>query len=180
MVWSHPELGYAMTHNARYTSVLSRITYNCLDQIKRFLFYHPHCSFLYLQMPLYGFHVICNNNNTPHFTKIKIMNYFAIFPDADHGGNQRTQRSLSSVLTVLVGGGVCYKMEQQGCMSLSSTGIGIHSTFAGAKRAVYFFKMEKCLDMPNADKPIRIYQDSQPCIDILISGAVSKHVKHIF
>ena len=80
---------------------------------------------------------------------------------------------LSSVLTALVGVAVDYKMGQQGCMSLSSTVAEIHSIFASVKRTVYVFEMAKFLDMPKAGKPIRIYQDSQPCIDILTSGAVS-------
>ena len=111
--------------------------------------------------------------------KSQITNLLAIFPDADHGGDQRTRRSLSCVLTVLIGVAVDYKMEQQGCMSLSSTNTEIHATFAGTKRAVYFFEIAKFLDMLNARKLIRIYQDSQPCIDTLTSSAVSKHDKHI-
>ena len=64
-------------------------------------------------------------------------------------------------------------------MSLSSTHAEIHVTFAGTTAAVYFFYMAGFLDMPDANQPIRIYQDSQPCIDILTSGVVSKCVKHI-
>ena len=178
-VWSRPDLGYATTRNARYTPIPSRVTFNRTNRIKRYLYYHPHRPFMYPRMPLHGFHIIRNNYDTPHFAEIKITNHFAVFPDADHAGDQRTRRSLSSILVALVGVAVDYKMEQQGCMSLSSTDAEIHSTFAGVKRAVYFFEMAKFLDMPNAGKPIRIYQDSQPCIDILTSGAVSKRVKHI-
>ena len=64
-------------------------------------------------------------------------------------------------------------------MSLSSTDAEIHSTFDGVKRAVYFFEMAIFFDMLSAEKSIRIYQDSKPCIGILTSGAVSKHVKYI-
>ena len=64
-------------------------------------------------------------------------------------------------------------------MLLSSTDDEIHSTFAGVKKAVYFFEMAKILDVPNTGKPIRIYQDSQWYIDMITSGTVSKHFKHI-
>ena len=46
MDWYRPELGYTMTRNARYTPVPSRVTYNCLNQTKHFLFYHPHHPFM--------------------------------------------------------------------------------------------------------------------------------------
>ena len=42
MVWSRPELGYATTRNAHYTPVPSRVTFNRLNRIKRFLSYHYH------------------------------------------------------------------------------------------------------------------------------------------
>ena len=88
-------------------------------------------------------------------------------------------QTFTSVLVTLVGITVDYKMEQQKYLSLSSTDAESHTTFSGTKRAVYFFEITKFLDMPNAGQPIRIYQDSQPYTDILTSGAVSKHAKHI-
>ena len=84
-------------------------------------------------MYVYSFHAIRNSYDTLHFSEIKIANHFAIFPDTDHGDNQRTQRSLSSTLITLIGVVVDYKIEQQGRMSLSSTVADIHSTFAGVK-----------------------------------------------
>ena len=42
---------------------------------------------------------------------------------------------LSSIFIVLVGVVMDYKMEEQGCMSLSSTDAEINATFADTKRA---------------------------------------------
>ena len=81
-------------------------------------------------------YVIRNNCNSPHFAEQKIMNASAVFRDADHGGEQCTHIFLSGVLITFVGIVVDYKMERQGCMSLSSTNSEIQVTFSGTKKAI--------------------------------------------
>ena len=102
MVWSHPDLGHKMTRLARYTPVLSKVTFDALKHIVRYLYYHPHRRFVYPQMPMHSLHIICNNYDSPHFAKHKTTDTFAVFDDGGHCGTHHTQRSLSSVLVTLV------------------------------------------------------------------------------
>ena len=111
MVWSCPDMGYATTCSVRYTPVPSRVTYNRTNRIKRYLYYYLHRPFMYPQIPLHCFHIIRNNYDTPYFAKIKTTNQIDVFPDADHVGNQQTQRYLSSILVGPVGVAVDCKME---------------------------------------------------------------------
>ena len=70
-------------------------------------------------------------------------------------------------------------MEQQDCMSLSYTDSEIHVTYAGTKKAVYFFNVTKFLAMSCAGWIIRIYQGRQPAIGILTSDVMFKRVTYI-
>ena len=60
------------------------------NRITLFLYYHPYHPILYPRMPLHGFHAIHNNYDTPHFSEHITTNAFAVFDDADHGGDQYT------------------------------------------------------------------------------------------
>ena len=179
MVWSRMDIAYAVARLSRYAPVASEATFDCLKRVARFLFYHPHRPIMYPRTQMASHHILRNNFDSVHFAEMKITNAFAVFADGDHGGDQRTRRSLSSILVTLGGVAVDWKVEQQGCISISSTDSEVQSTFTGTKRALYFFDVARFLDMPSAGEPIRIYQDSQPCIDIVTSGSISKRVKHI-
>ena len=134
---------------------------------------------MYPVMPMHGLHTLRHNFDADKYAEHQITNAYAIFDDSDHAGDQRTRRSLTSVLATLNGVVVDYKHEQQGCMSLHSTDGEIIATLAGAKKGVYFFELAKFLDLPSAGQPIKIYQDSQPCIDICNNGIISNRAKHI-
>ena len=131
------------------------------------------------KMPLDKTHTLRTNVDAKTYLEHQISNYFSVFDDADHAADQRTRRSLTSLLVLLTGVLVDYKFEQQGCIALHSTDAEIVATLAGTKKAIYFYDLGVFLDLHNNDKPIKIYQDSQPCIDIVTSGTISKRVKHI-
>ena len=99
--------------------------------------------------------------------------------NADHASEQRTRRSVSSLLTLLHGVVVDWKVEQQGCLTTSSTDAETLATYAGSRKSAFYYALTKFLDLPWAGEPITIYQDSQPCIDICNAGAISTRVKHI-
>ena len=96
MVWSPPYLRYAVTRLARYTPVPFKVTFAALKHITRYLYYHPHCSFIHPQMPMHGLHVIRNNNDSLHFAEQQITIAFVVFGNGDHGDDQCTRRSLSN------------------------------------------------------------------------------------
>ena len=128
---------------------------------------------------MHGLHKLQNNHDSVNFGEIEITNGVAVFAYGDHAHDQRTRRSLSSLLSCMLGVAVDWKMEQQNCISTCSTDSEIHSTFSGTKRALYYFDITTFLKMVCAGLPVTVYQDSQPCIDICESGAVSKRVKHV-
>ena len=136
MVWSRMGIAYAVARLLRDAPVASEATFDCLKHVARFLFYHPHRPIMYPRTQMASHHILCNNFNSGHFAEIEITNAFAVFADGDHGGDQRTRRSLSSILVTSGGVAVDWKVEQQGCISISSTNSEGQSTFTGTKRAL--------------------------------------------
>jgi hypothetical protein len=182
MVWSRPDIAFTTTRLARYTPVANWVTFLGAKRLARYLWQHAHRPIMYPRRPdisLEGYHTLRAEFDAGKFVEHAITNYFAVFDDADHAADQRTRRSLSSIMTTLLGVLVDYKCEQQSCMALHSTDAETIATFAGAKKADYYYNIAQFLEMEGAGRPITIYQDSQPCIDICTSGATSNRVKHI-
>jgi hypothetical protein len=182
MVWSRPEIGNTVTRIARYTPVPNWVTFAVLKRVARFFWQHPHRPVMYPRrqdISLEGHHMLRAEFDAGKYLEHKITNFFAIFDDADHAADQRTRRSLTSIIAVLLGVLVDYKFEQQSCIALHSTEAETIATFTGAKKADYLYNIARFLEMEGAGRPIMIYQDSQPCIEICTSGATSNRVKHI-
>lgn len=145
----------------------------------RYLFAHPHRPVMYPRLPLHGLHILRQDYDNGKYDDHRITNEIAIFADADHARDQKTRKSMDSIFAILNGVIIDYKVAQQNCIALHSTDAEIRTTFSATKRAVYLFALARFIDLQCANKPITIYQDSQPCIEVVESNAMSSRVKHI-
>ena len=177
--WSRPEIAFAVTRLAQLTAAPNRIGFEWLKRVARFLYKHDHRPIMYPRMPLDGSYVLRNNYDSVNYAEIEVPNSIALFANAGLGTDMRSRRSMDSIMTALLGVLVDWQAKLQGPLALSLTDSEVRVTYGSVKRADYFYQLQRFLDMPAANKPIPIYQDSQPCIDILSSGEISKRVKHI-
>lgn len=95
-----------------------------------------------------------------------IKNGWALFAGSVHGSEQRTRRSVSSLLTLLLGVVVDWKVEQHGCLTIGSIDAETLATYSGPIKSAFYFALAKLLDLPCADEPITIskYLPGQPSL----------------
>ena len=134
---------------------------------------------MYPKLLLEDYHTLRHNYDNGKFDEHRITNAIAIFADAEHARDQKTRRSLDSIIVIMAGVLIDYKMSQQSCIALHSTDSEILSTFGATKKALFLYKLAKFTDLSCSSKPITIYQDSQPCIEIVESNTISSRVKHV-
>ena len=100
--------------------------------------------------------------------------------DSDHARDNRTRKSCTSIKALMLGVIFDWKMEQQKVVALHSTDSETRGVFAGTKRGLTLQAIAEFLGFPNKNiYPTPIYEDSQPCIDILQANTVTTRVKHI-
>lgn len=83
------------------------------------------------------------------------------------------------LVVVVMGVAVDHAAKQSGPVALQSTDSESLCFAKAAKRGIFFSELVKFLKLPIAGDPITIYEDSQPCIDVVTSNAISSRVKHI-
>ena len=176
-VWTRPDIAFACARMSRYIAAPSRITFEALKRIGRFLYANPHRPIMYKRkLNLTGTHIISNpDNNKQH----NITNGFAIFVDADHAGDRRTRKSMVFWVVVLGGVTVDHAAKQAGPIALHSTDAETLGFATATKRAMFYYDLSTFLKLPIAGRPVILYEDSQPCIDVVSSNAISSRVKHI-
>ena len=69
-------------------------------------------------------------------------------------------------------------MGKQACVAAHSTDAEVRAYFTGMQFSKYWRAVLQFLDQ-DISKPTIIYEDNQPCIDILKAGQITKLVKHI-
>ena len=73
-----------------------------------------------------------------------------------------------------------WKHKQQRCVALHSTDSEIRGVFSCVKRGMNIQDVAIFMGMPrDSVLPTPIYEDSQPCIDVLDAKTVTSRVKHI-
>jgi hypothetical protein len=112
------------------------------------------------------------------FDEITISNGFEVFLDADHAADQRTRRSLTSIMTLLIGVSVDWKMEQQSRIATCSTDAEMITMYAATKKAIVYKALQQFLQFPQSHKPITMHEDNQPVLDIIAANQVTSRVKH--
>jgi hypothetical protein len=83
------------------------------------------------------------------------------------------------ICVVVAGVIVDHVAKQSGVVALHSTDAEIYGFCAATKRAIFWYELAIFFNLPTAGEPIKIYEDSQPCIDVVQSNAISSRVKHV-
>ena len=179
-VWTRIDISFGCARLSKYVTVPSRITFEAMKRLGRYLYHNPHRPIMYPRhLSLTGTHLISNNYNDGRSESHTISNNFSIFVDADHARDQRTRKSMTFYTATLGGVAVDHAAKQQGPTALHSTDAEILGFSTATKKAIFFHDLALFLELPTAGDPITIYEDSQPAIDVLTSNALSSRIKHI-
>ncbi|MGB2447382.1 MAG: reverse transcriptase domain-containing protein [Candidatus Poseidoniaceae archaeon] len=179
-VWSRPELGFGLTRLSRYTQGPTAAAFAGLYRVIRFLATHPHRPIIYPRRIIDGFHTLRIDFDPPKFESIELPNSMICLVDSDHARDHETRRSVESVLLLLGGCAFDWKQAQCRIIALHSTDSETRGAFTAAKRTIHAQDIASFLGFPTPSiRPVPLYIDSQPCIDILNANAVTSRVKHI-
>ena len=135
---------------------------------------------MYPRWSIDGFHTLCVNFDPPKFEEIQLPNSLILIVDSDHARDMRTRRSCHHLQALVHGVALDWKHEQQRCVALHSTDSEIRGVFSCVKQGMNIQDVAIFMGMPrDSVLPTPIYEDSQPCIDVLDAKTVTSRVKHI-
>ena len=178
--WTRDDLGYPMSRYGRYIHAANRAAFEGLKWIARYLATHRHRPIMYPRRSIDGYHTLRVDFDPPHFEEIELPNSL-IFPvDSDHARDLRTRRSCHHHKALLNGVAVDWKHDQERCISLHSTEAEVRGVFACVKRGMHTQDVSLAIGIPRKILlPSPVYEDSEPCIDILDANEVTSRVKHV-
>ena len=135
---------------------------------------------MYPRWSIEGFHTLRVDFDPQKFEEIQLPNGLILIVDSDHVRDMRTRRSCQHLQALVHGVALDLKHEQQQCVTLHSTDSEICGVFSCVKRGMNIQDVAIFVGMTR-DSVLRtpIYEDSQPCINVLEAKTVTSRVKHI-
>lgn len=126
-----------------------------------------------------GVHILRNTFDNGTVRQAEISNNIAIFVDSENGRDATTRRPMYFICVVIAGVIVDHVAQQLGAIALHSTDAEIYGFCSATKRAVFWYDLAVFFELPTAGDAIKLYEDSQPCIDVVKSNSISSRVKHL-
>ena len=118
--------------------------------------------------------------DSPKFESITLPNGLILLVDSDHARDLRTRRSCHNLLAFMNGVVVDWKTRQQSVVSLHSTEAETRGAADATKRGIFLQDICEFMGFHQSHiRPFSLYEDSQPCIDILVANTVTTRVKHV-
>ena len=154
---TRPDLAFAVCNAARYTSNPSKLHWNALKRIFRYLKGTSH----------YGI-----------FYESKASNKLIGYADADWAGNISDRKSTSGFCFYVGKGIVSWRSSKQSCVALSTAEAELISLSSAAQEAVWLGKLLK--DLGNMDdEAIKIFEDNNSTISLVKSFKNHAKLKHV-
>jgi hypothetical protein len=161
---TRPDISYAVTYLSRFVNGYDQTHWKALKHIVRYLRHTRHYAITY------NAHIgdKTNSNAAP-----------VGFCDADWGADTTTRRLVTGTMFFLAGGPISWASKTQHCVALSTTEAELNALSEAAKQALYFCKHQRDLQV-QVDTPIRLYNDNQSTLTILMNGRAPYHgrMKH--
>lgn len=179
-VWTRPDLGFAVTRLSKYTHAPNAAAFAGLYRILRYFYTHPHRPIIVPRKKIDGYHTLRVDFDKPKFKAIQLPNGLIILVDSDHARDVVSRRSCHCILALILGVLVHWKIAQDKCVAIHSTDSEIRGAFAASKQAIYLQEIAEFIGIDREHcRPLTIFEDSQPCIDVLKANTVTSRVKHI-
>ena len=179
-VWTRPDLGFACTRLGKYTQGPNSASFAGLYRAVRYLCTHLHRPIIYPRRKIDGYHTIRVNFDPPKFEEIQLPNGLIILVDSDHGRDLRTRRSCHNLIAFINGVAIDWKTAQQKIVSLHSTEAETRGAADATKRGIFLQSICEFIGFEQSHiRPFTLFEDSQPCIDVLQAKTVTTRVKHL-
>jgi hypothetical protein len=179
-VWSRPDIGFSCIRSSRWIHAPSAAAFAGLYRQIRYLSTHTHRPIMYPRgtLDINGTHNIRVDFDPPKFKSMELPNKLIELVDSDHARDITTRRSCHCILALLLGVVVNWKVEQQKCVALHSTDSELRGSFSATKIGMNLQDICEFLGLERSlFRPLSIYGDSQPCIDILKANQIGTNIK---
>jgi len=135
---------------------------------------------MYPRHSIEGVHTLRVDFDPPKFEAIELPNGIIFMVDSDHARDITTRCSCHHIQALVHSVAIDWKDEQQRCVALHSTDSKIRGVFGTVKRGFPLQDVAEFIGFPKSMlRPSQIFEDSQPCIDVLEANTVTTRVKHI-
>jgi len=101
-----------------------------------------------------------------------------VYSDSDWAGDCSDHKSITGYVTWLAGGAVTWASRKQGCVSTSSTEAEFIAAATGCQEALWLRNFFDSIHLP-ISTPTSLCSDNQSAINLITTGNVNEHTKHI-
>ena len=183
-VVARPDVGYAVTTLARFSDRPSKVHYDALRRVARYLRMTKSWGLLYWRkrllpcLPVGFFEPLVPDPTLPSFPAPEDPTILAGYVDAAHATDLTTRRSITGLVFMFCGGPIAYKSKLQPTVSTSSTEAEFIAAVHAAKIAKYLRSILAELDYPQAG-PTTLYEDNAAAILMINASRPTPRSRHI-
>ena len=172
------EIGFALTRLTQYSSCPNAPAFHGVTRTVRFLATHLHSPIMYPRGKPKGYRPIRFETEPGKIIEHLLTRRPCLCADADHARDTKTRKSISCVKGFINGVIVIWTMGKQTCIASHSTDAETRAYYTAMQLNKYWRMILTFMGM-DMSEPTIIYEDNQPCIDIITAGQITKLVKHI-
>jgi hypothetical protein len=178
------DIGFAVTLLARFSDHPSKIHFDSLRRLARYLRMTKDWGLLYWRptlltsLPTGTFVALLSDPTLPSFPQPLLPTTLAGYVDAAHATDLTTRRSITGLVFMFCGGPVAYKSKVQSTVSTSSTEAEFIAAVHAAKIAKYLRSILHELDYAQPG-PTVLYEDNEAAILMINASRPTPRARHI-
>ena len=183
-VVARPDIGFAVTLLARFSDHPSKVHYDSLRCLARYLRMTRDWGLYYWRLrpnptlPTGTFTILIADSSLPDFPQPQGPTTLAGYVDAAHATDLTTRRSITGLSFMLCGGPIAYKSKVQSTVSTSSTESEFIAAVQAAKIAKYLRSILAELGYAQPG-PTVLYEDNQAAILMINASRPTPRSRHI-
>jgi hypothetical protein len=178
------DIGFAVTLLARFSDHPSKIHFDSLRRLARYLRMTKDWGLIYwrpihmLSLPTGIFVALISDPTLPSFPQPLLPTTLAGYVDAAHATDLTTRRSITGLVFMFCGGPIAYKSKVQSTVSTSSTEAEFIAAVHAAKIAKYLRSIlhELNYTQPGPTVP---YEDNEAAILMINASRPTPRARHI-
>jgi len=177
--WSRPDLMYSCNRLGSWCVAPNEPAFAGIKHQHRYLARVPHRPFMYPRgVQIHGDHKLSHGFSIDDVDDATITNHLAAFADGGEGRSLNDRRSIACVILALLGVAIHWKGVTQPAVSAHSTDSEVRTFYVATKLVQNIRPILKHLGI-KITAATKIYEDSQPTIDIVRANHLTTRVKHI-
>jgi hypothetical protein len=178
------DIGFAVTLLARFSDHPSKIHFDSLRRLARYLRMTKDWGLIYWRpihlpsLPMGIFVALISDPTLPSFPQPLLPTTLAGYVDAAHATDLTTRRSITGLVFMFCGGPIAYKSKVQSTVSTSSTEAEFIAAVHAAKIAKYLRSILHELNYTQPG-PTVLYEDNEAAILMINASRPTPRARHI-